>query len=204
MTAVAWVAIAAIVVSSFFNVLTLRRSSKTLTVAEGVAIRTEQRYQADLAQARADRIRDALIDVSSAVGAWNLANAWYAKLLRDFVRGDAKAGVVQAQDIEKLRPATAELMRAIEVASFVCDNERVVSLLEEIKVPVLKSAALLAAHSLSPAGVAKVCSQFATERKEAAAKATELLKVGHQLLSPGSDVVPTSDDEGGETPAEGE
>jgi uncharacterized membrane protein YqiK len=54
MNASAWVAIAAvavaivaIVVASLFNVLTLRRASETLALAERTFIRTEERYQAD-------------------------------------------------------------------------------------------------------------------------------------------------------------
>lgn len=177
------VGIGAIVAASIFNLLTLRRSAKTLALAEQTYTRTEQRYQADLQRARNAQFRDALIDVSMAVTAFNLANAWYAKLLIDFAAGHTTAGTAQEQDVRQLRPAVSEAYRAIQVALFLSDNDEITTIVKDIEKQILEATNLVSSHEATPAGIRKATAAFKRYRVAAAKKATELLDVARPLLA---------------------
>lgn len=176
------VAVAAIVAASIFNVLALRRAGKTLELAEQTFTRTEQRYQADRQEARNDRLRDALIDVSFAVASYNLVNAWYAKLLKDFATGSAKAGLVQEHDVEKLRPAAANAYRALKVALFLSEDARITGILNAIEAEILAATNLVTSHGDTPSEILGAASGFRPHRESAASKASELLDVAREVL----------------------
>ncbi|WP_459960109.1 hypothetical protein, partial [Mycobacterium avium] len=127
------VAIAAIVVASIFNVLALRRSSKTLRLAEQTYGRTEERYQADREDAHNERLRNALLDVVVAVTELNLQAAWYAKLLGDFANGHIEVDALHTQDVARLRPAVTEVFRAAQIALFLCGNVEIKVVMEDIE-----------------------------------------------------------------------
>ncbi|MGV0041666.1 hypothetical protein [Mycobacterium colombiense] len=176
------VAIAAIAAASIFNVVTLRRSSTTLKLAEKTYIRTEQRYQADWQKARNDQFRDALIDVAVAVTKFNVANAWYAKLLYDYAAGHIGPGPAQKHDLEQLRPAVSEAYRAIQVALFVSDIDEITAIVKDIERQILRATDLVSSHRLTVTGVREAKAAFERYRATAAKKATELLEIARPLL----------------------
>lgn len=178
------VGVAAIVVASAFNVLALKRSSTTLALAERTYARTEERYRADRIEAYNAQLRDALIDVSCAVAAWNIANAWYVKLLKDLVGGNIAAGPVQDQDVEELRPAAREVYRTGQLVRFLSADERIVPILDRIDRSVIAGAKLVEQHGLTVNKILSAEREFARLRNEAAASASELMQVAKEVITP--------------------
>lgn len=77
------VAIAALIVSALFNVATFIGSRRSLRLAENSYARTEERYSAERVEARNDKLRAALLDVSKVVnGPWFNACAQYEAVAR--------------------------------------------------------------------------------------------------------------------------
>ncbi|EUA38790.1 hypothetical protein I549_5914 [Mycobacterium avium subsp. avium 2285 (R)] len=182
------VAIAAIVVASIFNVLALRRSSKTLRLAEQTYGRTEERYQADREDAHNERLRNALLDVVVAVTELNLQAAWYAKLLGDFANGHIEVDALHTQDVARLRPAVTEVFRAAQIALFLCGNVEIKVVMEDIEKHVIAAVGVIQSHEITPVGIERANVALGRHRKAAAEKASELLKIAHRLLdSPSSD-----------------
>jgi hypothetical protein len=196
MEASAWVAVAAVVAASAFNLLALWRSGQTLTLAEQAYARTEERYQEDLLERRKDRLRDALIGVSVAVTEFNQANAWYVKLLKDFRAGAVNAGEVQQHELEKLRPGVKEVYRTCQVARFATGDDRFVSDIRGIEEALVAVSTLLTAIDLSYEGIASAEVEFTALRTKAAAKAADLIRVAHHTLAaiPLDDEKPTISD----------
>ncbi|OIN79102.1 hypothetical protein BMG05_19865 [Mycobacterium malmoense] len=180
------VAIAAVVVASIFNVLTLRRSSKTLGLAEQTYARTEERYQADRQDAHNERLRHALVDVVVAITELNLQSAWYAKLLDDFANGHIKVDALHTQDVDRLRPAVTEVFRAAQLALFLCGHVEIKVVMEDIEKHVTEAVGVVQSHEITPAGIARARAALGGHRKAAAEKASELLNIAHRLLDPPS------------------
>lgn len=182
MNATTWVGIGAIVVSAIFNLAALRRAGKTLKLAEDTYLRTEQRYQDDRRDAYYDNLRDALIDVSGAVATWNVANAWYVKLLKDIIGGSATAGAAQEHDVEKLRPGARDVYRTVRVVEFLSADERLTPILQHIEQKVLAGMKLVQGHNLSVNGVLAAEKKFNELRSDTAKSATELLQVAREVI----------------------
>ena len=73
---------AAIVVSTIFNILSLRASSRNLRLAEQTSVRTEQRYVLDRLESRNDKVRAAIVDLMTAIeGPWSNAMFAYERAL---------------------------------------------------------------------------------------------------------------------------
>jgi hypothetical protein len=172
------------VVSAGFNILALHRAGKTLGLAERTYQRTEQRYQADRVDAYHDSLRDALIEVSIAVATWNLANAWYVKLLKDVISGNSKPGPAQDQDVEKQRPAARDVYRTVKAAEFLTADERLTQILARIEQRVLTATKLVESHGLTVVGVLGAEKEFRKLRAQAADAASELLEVAKQVIPP--------------------
>jgi hypothetical protein len=200
------VAVLAIVASSIFNVATLRRSSKNLTLAEQVATRTEDRYKADRVEARKSKLIDAIADVSHRVTVWVVANAQFAVLLRNYATYiDADAPIdeqnemviaAQTQDMETQRPALAEAHKALQIATLlVLDSDDVLSAddcalikrnLDQVAEALLKCEEVRETAELETAEQIKAAmEQFDEARKPVSDLATELMKlVGATVVKP--------------------
>ncbi|MFC9999658.1 hypothetical protein [Nocardia sp. NPDC127526] len=126
------VGVAAIVVSSIFNFVTLKRSGKTLELAQDTYQRTEERYRADRVEAHRDTLRAAIVDLAHHVTVWEHLGSYFAtvlkvhasdvaatapdiKLLRD------RATIVK-HDVEKQRPALNDVLRAARMAMLLSDE----------------------------------------------------------------------------------
>lgn len=184
MQATVWVGIAAIAAASLFNVLTLRRSAKTLDLAEQAYRRTEERYQDDLLQRRSDVLREALINVSVAVTEFNQANSWYVKLLYDFSEGHVTAGDLQQHDRERLRPSVTEVYRTCQAARFAATEDRYVSIIREIEEALAAASSLITSHNPGTLhGVAFAAADFKALRTKAADRAADLIRIAHESLT---------------------
>ena len=177
------VGIAAIVAASVFNVLALRRSGKTLRLAEQTYERTEQRYQLDRRQAHTTQLRDALIAVSFSVATYNVTNAWYAKLLRDFAHGDVTAGTLQDQDVDRMRPALAEVFRAVKTAEFLTSDPRLRAVLTGIAKQVNAATEVVASHDTSVVGILGAAKKLDKIRNQAGRHAGDLIEVAEEVLA---------------------
>ncbi|WP_433678042.1 hypothetical protein [Nocardia sp. CA-119907] len=126
------VGISAIVVSSIFNYVTLRRSAKTLELAEQTYRRTEERYRADRIEAHRDKLRAAIVDVAHQVTVWEHLGSFYATALRVHAQHveDTEPGVIVTaaraeiakHDVEKQRPALNNVLRAVRAAMLLADE----------------------------------------------------------------------------------
>ncbi|WP_460009587.1 hypothetical protein, partial [Mycobacterium avium] len=103
--------------------------------------------------ARNERLRNALLDVMVATAAFNLQSAWYAKLLNDYANGHITVDAAQAQDIEQLRPASAEAFRTVQIALFICDNEEIKRIVDDIGKQITRAVGVVvSSHRRTPAG----------------------------------------------------
>lgn len=187
MTATIAVAVAAILVSAAFNVLVLRRSSKTLELAERTYKRTEDRYQADRREARNAILRDALIDVSIAVTIYNQANAWYVKLINNFVADQTNEHIaaINQHDIDKLRPAVQGIYRAVTVVNFLTAEQRLTTITGRIEKTGLQASNLVNKLELTdPGQIRDAVKKFEELRLEAAKSCAELISVARELIPP--------------------
>lgn len=126
-------AIAALAISTVFNVLALRKTSENLRLAERTFNRSEERYRSDRIEARNDRLRAALVDLSKVINGplanslmeYSMANKHHAiTLLPQQEEGASPAKIVESLKkvntigIEKLSPAMGELQAAISNVLF--------------------------------------------------------------------------------------
>jgi hypothetical protein len=111
MTPAVWIAVVAVIASTSSSILALVLSGRNLRLAQKGYDRTEDRYQDDRRDARKEKLRDALINVSLAVHAYTQANAWYGKLLNDLMdpHSEVDVGTVNQYDVDRLRPAAGEV-----------------------------------------------------------------------------------------------
>lgn len=206
--ATATVAIAAIIVSARFNVLTLRRSDQNLALAEQVAQRTEERYQADRIDARRTQLLDALIDAWHRVTVWTVSNAEYAALVAIVgARGGRAATAVskaaadaavrvQDHDMERHRPALAEAHRAVQLATLLFANTTgvlspnstalITGQLDEISRGLLRTQNLVQTVELdTPQQVHSAVRQFRQGRAEVANHARGLIELARVVIAGG-------------------
>lgn len=123
---------AAIVMSSIFNYLTLKRSAKTLTLAERSYQRTEERYRADRVEAHKDKLRTAIIEVAHQVTVWEHIGSYYATMLKVHaadveqtapgVKLMADRAKIPNYDIDRQRPALNDILRAVRTAMLLADS----------------------------------------------------------------------------------
>ncbi|MGW4100631.1 hypothetical protein [Mycobacterium sp. NPDC004974] len=127
------VGVAAVVVSTIFNILTLRQSRKNLRLAQQAFDRTEQKYEKDRIDARNDRLRVALVALQTAIersyvpamAECELANRLHGETIERLRRGDCSEEEFRKSfrklcvaTAEGLNPATAELMAEITNLTF--------------------------------------------------------------------------------------
>jgi hypothetical protein len=140
------VAVTALVVATIFNVLTLRQSAKNLRLAEISFERTQARYKLDQIQARNDRLRSAIVELSTVIsGPWlnatfecQLAYQRHAENLLFVKNGNTSADTliksskrINAALLEKLSPAEGDFMSALTKLLFLAAE------IDELKSPLL-------------------------------------------------------------------
>jgi hypothetical protein len=128
------VAVAALLLSTIFNVATLVGARMSLRLAQQTYVRTEERYASERIEARNDKLRAALLEVSKVVnGPWFNASVQYeaaAKRLGRLVnRGDAPAEQVGAALAawtkvaeERLNPAIGDAKSAFKNVRFLAEG----------------------------------------------------------------------------------
>ena len=130
------VAIAALTVSTLFNVATIVGSRRSLRLAQDSYARTEERYSAERVEARNDKLRAALLDVSKVVnGPWFNACVQYEAAARRLGRlldgrpgnytpeqvGAALAALTKVSE-EKLNPAIGDDKTAFKNLRFLSEG----------------------------------------------------------------------------------
>jgi hypothetical protein len=116
---------AAIIVSTIFNWWALRRSSQNLRLAQKSFERTEQKYRLDRIDARNDKVRAAIVELSSAITSewvpaclkYESALATHGRQLESANPGDLQLAETMKQltvvSVEDLLPAQACVQAAV-------------------------------------------------------------------------------------------
>lgn len=196
----------AIVASSIFNFLALRRSAQNLALAEGTARRVEERYQADRIEARRAQLISVLLDVSRVVNEWMTANARYTAAITVYATrmptmndSERLEGALEVQqvDMETQRPALAAAHGVLQMAAFlfmdtggaVSDEHRALvnAQLDLVGKSLLKvQNAVNALNAGSPEALMAAAAEISALRREATKEVGDLVKLGSVVVAKAS------------------
>ncbi|MFD3458233.1 hypothetical protein ACFWVM_00820 [Nocardia fluminea] len=141
-----WTAIVgalAIVVSTFFNIRTLKRSRENLELAERSIEAAEERARVDRDLAHQQRLREAIADVMAQGDHWAVELSLYARMLDRYAaapsEGKSSAEIAHAQatiinyGLTRLRPAGSDLRRVLIVADLLTRNQELLDRLRIVR-----------------------------------------------------------------------
>jgi hypothetical protein len=84
--------------------------------------------------------------------------------------------------VDRLRPAATEVFRTAQVALFLCDNDEIKTIVNDIERQINGAVGVVSSHELTPAGFVEGIAALDRYRKAAGEKAGELLDVAHRLF----------------------